>query len=107
MDKLGGIVIGEVTKQILQPEHLVGLLGDYPHIALEREDRNRARLRQMRHDQKAAEAGITRLPGLVERGLMDAEGASMRERLVNLRFPEMNLPTKVPISPAALPWSSR
>ena len=86
MDKLDNIVIGEVTKQILQPEHLVGLLGDYLRTALEREDRNRDRLRQMRQDHKEAEAGIARLLELVEKGLMDAEDASMRERLVNLRF---------------------
>lgn len=86
MDKLDGIVIGEVTKQILQPEHLVGLLGDYLRTALEREDRNRDRLRQMRQDHKEAEAGIARLLELVEKGLMDTEDASMRERLVNLRF---------------------
>lgn len=86
MDKLDGIVIGEVTKQILQPEHLVGLLGDYLRTAIEREDRNRDRLRQMRKDHKEAEAGIARLLELVEKGLMDAENTSMRERLVNLRF---------------------
>jgi site-specific DNA recombinase len=54
--------------------------------AMEREDRNRDRLRQMRQDHKEAEAGITRLLELVEKGLMDAEDASLRERLVNLRF---------------------
>ena len=40
----------------------------------------------MRQDHKEAEAGIARLLELVEKGLMDAEDASMRERLVNLRF---------------------
>lgn len=84
MDKLDGIVIGEVTKQILQPDHLVGLLSDYLRTALEREDRNRERLRQMRQDHKEAEAGITRLLELVEKGLMDAGDALMRERLINL-----------------------
>ena len=86
MDKLDGIVIGEVTKQILQPDHLKELLGNYLRTAIEREDRNRDRLRQMRQDHKEAEAGIARLLELVEKGLMDAEDASMRERLVNLRF---------------------
>jgi len=41
MDKLDGIVIGEVTKQILQPDHLKDLLGNYLRTAIEREDRNR------------------------------------------------------------------
>jgi len=86
MDKLDDIVIGEVSKQILQPDHLVALLDEYLRTAIEREDRNRDRLRQMRQDHKEAEAGIARLLELVEKGLMDAEDASMRERLVNLRF---------------------
>lgn len=66
--KPDGIVIGEVTKQILQPEHLVSLLSDYLRTALKREDRNRGRLRQMRQDHKEAEAGIARLLELVEKG---------------------------------------
>jgi hypothetical protein len=86
MDKLDGVVIGEATKQILQPDHLKALLRDYLRTAIEREDRNRDRLRQMRQDHKETEAGIARLLELVQKGLMDAEDASMRERLVNLRF---------------------
>ena len=86
MDKLDRIVIDEVSEQILQPEHLKDLLGEYLRTAIEREDRNRDRLRQMRQDHKEAKAGIARLLELVEKGLMDAEDASMRERLVNLRF---------------------
>jgi site-specific DNA recombinase len=85
MDKLDDIVIREVTKRVLQPQHLMELLGEYLRTAMEREDRNRARLRQMRHDHKEAEAGIARLLELVEKGLMDAGDASLRERLVNLR----------------------
>lgn len=86
MDRLDDIVIGEVAKQILQPDHLKDLLGNYLRTAIEREDRNRDRLRQMRQDHKEAEAGIARLLELVEKGLMDAEDQSLRERLVNLRF---------------------
>ena len=37
-------------------------------------------------DHKEAETGIAQLLELVEKGLVDAEDASMRERLVNLRF---------------------
>src|SRR3546814_1255573 len=86
MDKLDGIVIGEVTNQRLQPEQHVGLRGDYLRTAREREDRNRDQLRQMRQDHKESEAGIARLLELVGKVLMDAESGSMRERLVNLRF---------------------
>ena len=56
------------------------------NTALDREDRNREHLRQLRQDQKETEAAITRPLELVEKGLMDAEDPSMRERLVNLRF---------------------
>ena len=64
MDKLDGIMIGGVTKQIMQPDHLVGLLGDYLRTAIEREGRNR--LQQMRQDHKEAEAGVALLLELVE-----------------------------------------
>ena len=43
--KLDGIVIGGVTKQILRPQHLAGLLDDYLRTAPECEDRKRDRLR--------------------------------------------------------------
>lgn len=86
MDKLDSIVIGEVTKRILQPDHLVALLDEYLRTAIEREGRNRDRFRQMRQDRKETEAGIARLLRLVEKGLMDAEDALMCERLVSLRF---------------------
>jgi hypothetical protein len=39
----------------------------------------------MRQDHKKAEAGVARLLKLVEKGLMDAEDASMRERLRDQR----------------------
>src|SRR3546814_9458239 len=105
MDKLDGIVIGEVTKQILQPEHLVGLLGDYLRTALEREDRNRDQLRQMRPDPKESEAGIARLLELAGKGLMDAEDGSMRERLVNLRFRRDAFADQISVTTRPLPMA--
>ena len=80
MDKLDDTVFREVSTQILQPDHLVALLDEQLRTAIEREVRNRDRLRQMRQDHKETEAGIARLLGLVEKGLMDAEDTSMRER---------------------------
>lgn len=86
MDKLDEIVIGEVANRVLKPERLRSMLDVYVRTALEREDRNRDRMRQFRQDHKEAEAGIARLLELVEKGLLEAEDASLRERLVTLRF---------------------
>ncbi len=73
MDKLDGIVIGEVTKRVLQPERLTSMLEAYLRSALEREDRNHDHVRQLRQDHKDAQAGIARLLELVEKGLLNAE----------------------------------
>ena len=86
MDKLDQIVMGEVTRHILQPDRLKILLEDYLRTAIEREDRNREKLRQLRAAHKEAEAGLARLLELVEKGLMNADDASLRERMVALRF---------------------
>lgn len=86
MEKLDGIVLGEVTRRILQPERLQALLEEYLRTAIEREDGNRDQLRRLRQAHKDAEAGIARLLELVERGLMDADDSGLRERLVAVRF---------------------
>jgi site-specific DNA recombinase len=86
MDKLDRIVTNEVTERILQPERLRALLEEYLRTALEREDANRDKLRQLRQAHKEAEAGLARLLELVEKGLMEADDASLRERMVALRF---------------------
>jgi hypothetical protein len=85
-DKLDTIVLGEVSKRVLQPDRLQTMLESYSRDALSREGHNRERLRQLRHDHKETEAGIARLLELVEAGVMEAADASLRERLVNLRF---------------------
>jgi DNA invertase Pin-like site-specific DNA recombinase len=86
MSKLDDIVIGEMSRRVLQPDRLQAMLESYTRDALSREDHNRERLRQLRHDLKEAEAGLVRLLELVEAGVMDAADASLRERLINLRF---------------------
>ncbi|WP_407925580.1 recombinase zinc beta ribbon domain-containing protein [Geminicoccus flavidas] len=83
MDRLDDIVLGEVTKRVLHPERLTVMLDAYLRTAQEPGDRQQDQLRQ---DHKEAEAGITRLLELVEKGVLDASDASLRERLVNLRF---------------------
>ncbi len=86
MDKLDGIVIGEVAKRVLEPERLTEMLQVYVKAASDRENADRDRLAKLRRDQADAEAGIMRLLELVEKGLMHAEDAELRERLIGLKL---------------------
>jgi hypothetical protein len=86
MDKLDGIAIGEVVKRVLEPERLTEMLQSYVKAASERENTDRDRLAKLRHEQKDAEAGIMRLLELVEKGLMHAEDAELRDRLIALKL---------------------
>ena len=86
MDKLDGIVIGEVTRRILEPQRLTDMLQAYVKIASDRENEDKDRLAKLRHANKEAEAGIARLLGLVETGLMDPGDAALRDRLIGLKL---------------------
>jgi site-specific DNA recombinase len=86
MDRLDDIVTGELAKRILRPERLRELLERYLRTASDRQDLNRERLAKLRQAHKDAEAAITRLLGLVEKGLMDVEDPNLRERLIGLRL---------------------
>ncbi len=86
MDRLDEIVIGEVTDRLLVPDRLHQLLDAYVRSDSERSDQNRQRVARTRQDHKDTEAAITRLLTLVEKGLMDADDPSMRERLVGLKL---------------------
>lgn len=84
MDRLDDIVIDEVSAQVLKPNRLYQLLDDYVRSDSERLDRQRDQVTRMRQDHKETEAAIARLLALVEKGLMDADDPSMRERLIGL-----------------------
>lgn len=86
MDRLDGIVIGEVSKRILVPDRLVELLDNYSRAAVERGDDQRKHLAKLRIEHGEAEAGINRLLELVEKGVMAAEDQSLRERLIALKL---------------------
>ena len=86
MDKLDGIAIGEATRRILEPQRLTEMLQTYVKIASDREDGDKDRLAKLRHARKEAEAGITRLLGLVESGLMDSCDAALRDGLIGLKL---------------------
>ena len=85
MDKLDTLVVSEVTRRVLQPQRLEDLLKAYVETATSREDQNKERLGKLRHSRKDAETGLTRLLELVEKGVMDAQDASLRERLIGLK----------------------
>ncbi len=85
MDHLDDIVVGEVAKQVLEPVQLSEMLSAYARAGADREAGLRDRLAKLRHDHKEAVAAITRLLELVEKGLMDAEDPSLRERLIGLK----------------------
>lgn len=86
MDRLDDIVVEEVTGQVLKPDRLHQLLDAYVRSDSERFDQQRERISRMRQDHKETEAAITRLLTLVEKGLMDADDPSMRERLIGQKL---------------------
>ncbi len=85
MERLDDIVVSEVAKRVLEPTRLTEMLEVYIRTGAEREAGNRDRLAKLRRDHEEARASITRLLELVEKGVMDAEDASLRERLTNLK----------------------
>jgi hypothetical protein len=78
-------VIEEVSSRILQPDRLRLLLEAYLKSTASRADETKERLSQMRQSHKEAEAAIMRLLELVEKGLMEAEDPSLKERLIGLK----------------------
>ena len=86
MDALDGIVTGELARRILDPERLHELLDAYVKSAATREDQAREKVSKLRQAHKEAEAAITRLLELIEKGVMDADDASLRDRLVGLKL---------------------
>ena len=61
MKRLDDLVIGEVARDVLQPDRLKALLEAYVKSADDRDRSARDRLAQLRRDAEDAEAGITRL----------------------------------------------
>lgn len=86
MNKLDDIVLGELADRILRPDRLMVLLEGYLKTAQQRDERQREEIRHLRQAHRDAEAGLTRLMELVEKGLMDASDPALRERLISLRF---------------------
>ena len=85
MGRLDDIVVGEVAKRVLEPKRLGEMLEAYVRLGAERQTGCRDRLSKLRQGHKDAEAAIARLLELVEKGLMDAEDPSLRERLIGLK----------------------
>lgn len=94
MEKLDEIVVGEVAKQVLDPDRLTTMLEAYVQSAAAQADGAKAQLAKLRHDHTASVAGIARLLELVEKGLMEAEDPMMRERLVALKLHRRRSPRR-------------
>ena len=86
MDRLDDIVVGELGKRILESKHLRELLQTYVKSTFSREDQAREKVSKYRQSLKEVEASISRLLDLVEKGVMAAEDASLRDRLVGLKL---------------------
>lgn len=95
MDTLDEIVTTEVAKWVLEPGHLAELLDAYIRSTADRAEAAQAKLAKLRHTHKETEAGLARLLALVEKGVMDAEDAILRERLAGLRFQRDELAREV------------
>ncbi len=86
MDRLDEIVVGEVLRNVLAPDHLKAILDRWLTNATRREDEDRRRLQDLKQAHAETIAGIARLLDLVEKGLMEAEDPNLREKLVGLKF---------------------
>lgn len=95
MAKLDDIVIDAVAQRILEPERLEELLHEYLKTAQSRDDKQRDQLKYLRSAHSDAEAGLTRLMDLVERGLMDVSDPALRERIVATRFRRDELASEI------------
>ncbi|MCF1709456.1 recombinase family protein [Tabrizicola sp. J26] len=86
MDRLDGIVIGQVIEQVLDPDRLKKVLEQYLLAAVDRADRNRDRIDLLRQKHRDVQTSLARLLTLVEQGVMEAEDPSLRERLSGLKL---------------------
>jgi site-specific DNA recombinase len=71
MEKLDDIVVGEVARQVLDPNRLTAMLEAYVQSAAAQADGAKAEFAKLRLEHTAATAGITRLLELVEKGPME------------------------------------
>jgi hypothetical protein len=95
MDRLDEIVIDELSSRILQPERLGDLLKTYLKSANSRSNENKEWMSRLRQSHRDTETGIRRLLTLVEQGVMEAEDASLKERLVGLKVRRDELAAEV------------
>ena len=86
MEKLDDTVISVLCEQILRPSRLQALLSAFLQASVTRDTQDREKLSRMRKMHSEAEAGIGRLLGLVEKGLMEAEDPALREKLIGLKL---------------------
>lgn len=79
-------IIGEITFDAATMPALGHPIADLFENGEQPVAENKERLSRLRQSHKDAEAAITRLLSLVEQGVMEAEDASLKERLVSLKI---------------------
>ena len=95
MDRLDEIVIGEIIEHVLDPERLRTLLDTYLQSASERADRNKHQIDRLRQTHRDTQAALARLLSLVEKGVMEAEDPSLKERLLGLKLQRDELAVEI------------
>ena len=86
MEKLDAIVVGEVVRQVLEPDRLAAMLDAYVQSAAAQADGAKAQLASSATITLRQRPGSPELLELVEKGLMEAEDPVRRERLVGLKL---------------------
>ena len=95
MDRLDDIVVDEVETRVLVPERLNSLLDAYVKSTAKRADKRKDHLGQLCQSHKEAEAAIARLLTLVEKGLMEPDDPSLKERLLGLKLRRDDLAAEI------------
>ena len=95
MDRLDNIVVDEVLARVVEPTRLHALLSAYLQTANERVDRNKKELAKLKHAHSDAQAGLSNLLSLVEKGLMEAGDPVLKERLLGLKLQRDELATEI------------
>jgi site-specific DNA recombinase len=86
MDRLDNAILTLLSERIFHPDRLAALLAENAKRASATQRGARERLRQVRQAMGDTDAAITRLIGLVERGLMTPDDPDLAPRLAQLRL---------------------
>lgn len=95
MQKLDDLVVEQVAEKVLAPNRLAALLESYLQSSNERADRHKHEIDRLRHLHRDTQVALARLIGLVEKGLMEAEDPTLKERLLGLKLQRDELSVEI------------